>query len=30
MRRICQGLKLFYKLAHEVGIIPAEKELLFA
>ena len=22
-----QGLKLFYKLAHEVGIIPAEKEL---
>jgi len=25
-----QGLKLFYKLAHEVGIIPAEKELLFA
>ena len=20
-----QGLKLFYKLAHEVGIIPAEK-----
>jgi chorismate dehydratase len=26
----CQGLKLFYKLAHEVGITPAEKELLFA
>jgi len=25
-----QGLKLFYKLAHEVGIIPVEKELLFA
>jgi len=25
-----QGLKLFYKLAHEVGIIPAEKELRFA
>jgi chorismate dehydratase len=25
-----QGLKLFYKLAHEVGIIPTEKELLFA
>lgn len=25
-----QGLKLFYKLAHEVGIIPAEKQLLFA
>jgi chorismate dehydratase len=25
-----QGLKLFYKLAHEVGITPAEKELLFA
>jgi chorismate dehydratase len=25
-----QGLKLFYKLAHEVGIIPAEKELSFA
>jgi chorismate dehydratase len=25
-----QGLELFYKLAHEVGIIPAEKELLFA
>jgi len=25
-----QGLKLFYKLAHEVGIIPAEKELWFA
>ena len=22
-----QGLKLFYKLAHEVGITPAEKEL---
>ena len=25
-----QGLKLFYKLAHEVGIIPAVKELAFA
>jgi chorismate dehydratase len=25
-----QGLKLFYKLAHEVDIIPAEKELSFA
>jgi len=25
-----QGLKFFYKLAHEVGIIPAEKELRFA
>jgi len=25
-----QGLKLFYKLAHEVGIVPAEKELSFA
>jgi chorismate dehydratase len=25
-----QGLKLFYKLAHEVGIIPADKELSFA
>jgi chorismate dehydratase len=25
-----QGLKLFYKLAHEVGITPAEKELWFA
>ena len=25
-----QGLKLFYKLAHEVGIIPAVKELSFA
>jgi len=25
-----EGLKLFYKLAHEGGIIPAEKELLFA
>jgi chorismate dehydratase len=25
-----QGLRLFYKLAHEVGIIPAEKELAFA
>ena len=25
-----QGLKLFYQLAREVGIIPAEKELLFA
>jgi chorismate dehydratase len=25
-----QGLKLFYKLAHEVGITPAQKELLFA
>ncbi len=25
-----QGLKLFYKLAHEVGIIPAEKALRFA
>jgi chorismate dehydratase len=24
-----QGLKLFYKLAHEVGIIPAEKEISF-
>ncbi len=25
-----QGLKLFYKLAHEVGIISTEKRLLFA
>ena len=25
-----QGLRLFYKLAHEAGIIPAEKELMFA
>ena len=25
-----QGLKLFYKLAQEVGVIPAEKELRFA
>jgi len=25
-----QGLKLFYKLAHEVGIVPAEKALRFA
>lgn len=25
-----QGLKLFYKLAHDVGIVPAEKEILFA
>ncbi len=25
-----QGLKLFYKLAHEVGVVSAEKELLFA
>jgi chorismate dehydratase len=25
-----QGLKLFYKLAHEVGVTPAEKELHFA
>ncbi|HXW15191.1 MAG TPA: menaquinone biosynthesis protein [Terriglobia bacterium] len=25
-----QGLRLFYKLGHEVGITPAEKELLFA
>jgi len=25
-----QGLKLFYKLAHEVGITPAEKEMRFA
>jgi chorismate dehydratase len=25
-----QGLKLFYKLAHEVGIVPAEKEIRFA
>jgi chorismate dehydratase len=25
-----QGLQLFYKLAHEAGVIPAEKELLFA
>jgi chorismate dehydratase len=25
-----QGLKLFYKFAHEVGIIPAEKEIRFA
>ena len=24
-----QGLKLFYKLAHEVGITPAEKEMRF-
>ena len=26
----CQGLRLFYKLAHEAGIIPAEKPLCFA
>ena len=25
-----QGLKLFYKLAHEVGITPADKEIRFA
>jgi chorismate dehydratase len=25
-----QGLKLFYKLAHEVGIVPTAKELHFA
>jgi len=25
-----QGLKLFYRLAHEVGIVPAEKEMRFA
>jgi chorismate dehydratase len=25
-----QGLKLFYKLAHEVGITPADKEMRFA
>jgi chorismate dehydratase len=25
-----EGLKLFYKLAHEIGIVPAEKELCFA
>jgi chorismate dehydratase len=25
-----QGLKLFYKLAHEVGITPAEKKIRFA
>jgi predicted solute-binding protein len=25
-----KGLKLFYKLAHEVGLIPAEKPLSFA
>ena len=25
-----KGLKLFYKLAHEVGIIPTKKELVFA
>ena len=25
-----QGLKLFYKLAHEAGVVSAEKELLFA
>jgi chorismate dehydratase len=25
-----KGLKLFYKLAHEVGITPAEKDLAFA
>lgn len=25
-----QGLKLFYKLAHEVGITPADKEICFA
>lgn len=25
-----QGLKLFYKLAHEVGITPANKEICFA
>ena len=24
------GLRLFYKLAHEVGIVPAEKPLRFA
>ncbi len=26
----CEGLRLFYKLAHETGIIPAEKDLCFA
>jgi chorismate dehydratase len=26
----CQGLKLFYQLAYEVGIVPAAKELAFA
>jgi chorismate dehydratase len=25
-----QGLRLFYKLAHEAGIIPAQKDLYFA
>jgi chorismate dehydratase len=25
-----KGLKLFYKLAREVGVVPAEKELVFA
>jgi hypothetical protein len=25
-----QGLRLFYKLAHEVGIIPMERDLYFA
>ena len=25
-----QGLKLFYKLAHEAGITPANKEIRFA
>jgi chorismate dehydratase len=25
----CRGLRLFFKLAHEAGIIPAEKELRF-
>jgi chorismate dehydratase len=26
----CKGLQLFYSLAHEVGVIPAKKEILFA
>lgn len=25
----CRGLRLFFKLAHEMGIIPVEKELVF-
>jgi predicted solute-binding protein len=25
-----QGLRLFYKLAHETGIVPVERELYFA